>query len=104
MKQEELWDHISQKYSSFLVNLFSRWQEEQEYEDIGDYLKAIQRHIPEATAVNWEFQIKFTAEDGALVLEFEEQGSNLIMSGYPNESRYKEAPEQGADIGQDISL
>lgn len=66
MKKIEVWNLVGEK-SEFLFGLWDRWQEEQEYEDIQDYLTAIQKHFPvacEITANPFAFVCK--CDDGAI--------------------------------------
>lgn len=47
MKKVELWNSVNTCNTLDLFeNLYMRWQEEKQYEDIADYLKAIQNIIP----------------------------------------------------------
>jgi hypothetical protein len=52
---------------SLLLNLWSRWQDEHEYEDIKDYAKPLMEHVraaglPDPVMVKRPFGCKFTLE------------------------------------------
>ena len=66
MTKQEIWAAINEeKTSNFFFSLYERWQDEKEYEDIADYLKAIQNSIPEAYSITKRpFGIKCKASDG----------------------------------------
>lgn len=50
MTMNEVWKKTNEeKVAKFICYLWERWQDEHEYEDINDYLKAIQSYIPEAS-------------------------------------------------------
>ena len=53
------------KLQNFILDLYIRYQYEKEYEDIKDYLKAIQKQLPEATKiVSRPFTVKCELPDG----------------------------------------
>lgn len=56
------------RFKEFLNYLAERWEEEQDFEDLGDYLKAVQRNHPEAVKVLEEpFRVVFEAEGGFII-------------------------------------
>ena len=56
-KGEEMVDQIDKEHGDFLFHLFERWLDEYKYEDINDYLAAIQKRIPRAFRINKGFKI-----------------------------------------------
>ena len=50
MLGNELWNKINEQKRTveFLCYLYERWQDEKAHEDINDYLKALQKTIPQA--------------------------------------------------------
>lgn len=64
---EELEKNFEQneKLQNFILDLYIRYQYEKEYEDIQDYLKAIQKQLPEAKKITSRpFTIKCELPDG----------------------------------------
>jgi len=56
---------VNDKHLDFFVNLYSRWQDEQEYEDFADYEKVIKEKITELpikVATKRPFGIKYDYE------------------------------------------
>lgn len=52
------------KFIQLLTDLFARWQDEWQYEDIDDYLKEIQKVEPRATEMTTEpFGVKVKVDD-----------------------------------------
>ena len=80
MKKVELWEKINDGDAELLFNLWGRWQDEHEYEDINDYLEAIQKHIPQAYAITKRpFGIKCKADDGNLYITAKIKGKYLQL-------------------------
>ena len=56
---------VYDKYVDFFVNLYSRWQDEKEYEDFADYEKVLKEKITELpikSATKRPFGIKYDYE------------------------------------------
>jgi hypothetical protein len=81
MTRKEIWAAInSDKTSNFLFNLYGRWQDEKEYEDIADYLAAIQKSIPQAYAITQKpFGIKCKGSDGNLHAFIKRNGNEIQL-------------------------
>lgn len=61
----QVWDGLSDSDNEMLANLYARWQDEKEYEDINDYLKKIQVFIPEAFKISKRpFAVTCKCSDG----------------------------------------
>lgn len=60
-----------------LLYLVERWDNEKEYEDIQDYLKDVQKRIPEAYKITDDFSIHFKCVDGEFIMEFELLETNI---------------------------
>jgi len=57
--EDDVNDHLD-----FLEYLYVRWQDEKQYEDIADYLKAMQERVPQAFKITKDpFAIYFHGED-----------------------------------------
>ena len=56
MTMQELWNKVNNenggKIADLIFYLYERWQDEKEYEDTNDYLKAIQKEIPQAYKIH----------------------------------------------------
>ena len=69
MKIIELSKKLNDETCNLLFSLYERWQEEYLYEDLCDYLAAIQQVIPEATELtSTPFQVTCSCSDGKLLL------------------------------------
>lgn len=68
---EEIWERVQDTQIPFLMNLYERWQDEQEYEDFSEYRAAAFESCPGLTAL-WAqpFRAEYAAVDGKLVLRF----------------------------------
>ena len=68
---EQIWKRVQDTHLPFLMNLYERWQDEQEYEDFNDYRAAAFESCPGLTAL-WAqpFRAEYAAADGKLVLRF----------------------------------
>ena len=65
----ELSKTLNEKTCNLLSDLYERWQEEYLYEDLSDYLAAIQKVIPEASKLtSTPFQVTCSCSDGKLLL------------------------------------
>lgn len=75
MKIKELWQKVNEENADLLFNLYERWQEEKEYEDINDYLVAIQKTIPEAYKISKRpFGVTCKCDDGDLHIFIKSDG------------------------------
>ena len=69
MTVKELCEKLNSKTFNLLFSLYERWQEEYLYEDLSDYLVAIQKVIPEASEIkSTPFQVTCSCSDGQLLL------------------------------------
>lgn len=65
-----------------LVDLYDRWQDECEYEDLDDYLEVIQKYIPGAFEMTEEpFGFKIKCDDGILAVWIYDDGEQLKLRG-----------------------
>jgi len=82
MTKQKIWAAINtDKTSNFIFNLYERWQDEKEYEDIADYLTAIQKSIPQAYAITKRpFGIKCKGSDGNLHAFIKRSGNTIQLS------------------------
>ena len=84
MTMQELWQKVNNenggKIADLIFYLYERWQDESEYEDINDYLKAIQKHIPEAYKIH-KRPFGFTAkcDNGNIQITVKEDGDYLQL-------------------------
>ena len=81
MTTKELWEKVREENAEFLCYLCERWEDEKEYEDIQDYLKAIQKAIPEAAEITENpFGIICKCDDGNIHIQIElnEYHINLV--------------------------
>lgn len=64
-----------------LVYLYERWQDEKEYEDIGEYLQVIKQYIPEATKMyKRPFGVACEVADGVFLhVSIQRSGNRLAM-------------------------
>ncbi|MEG1725857.1 MAG: hypothetical protein RR313_10735 [Anaerovoracaceae bacterium] len=76
MKKMELWNlHNTSKTSNLFYLLRERWQDEKEHEDIGEYLKAIQKSIPEAAEIcEKPFSVMCNCDDGIIQIGIKRKG------------------------------
>jgi len=81
MTRQEIWAAINEdKTSSFFFSLYERWQDEKEYEDIADYLTAIQKSIPQAYAITKRpFGIKCKGSDGNIHAFIKRTGNEIQL-------------------------
>ena len=69
MTISELSKKLNDETCNLLFSLYDRWQEEKLYEDLSDYLVAIQKVIPEASEIkSTPFQVTCSCSDGKLLL------------------------------------
>lgn len=69
MTIKELCEKLNSKTFNLLFSLYERWQEEKLYEDLSDYLVAIQKVIPEASKLtSTPFRVTCSCSDGQLLL------------------------------------
>ena len=81
MTRMDLWNRANEKANLFF-NLWERWQDEHEYEDINDYLKHIQQTFPEAYSITKRpFGIKCKADDGAIQITVKRSGNSIKLCG-----------------------
>lgn len=78
MKKQDFWKIFDDKYSSLLMQLYERWQDEKDYEDIKDYLKLLQSRIiiegVEVYAITKKpFGIKCKCEDGNMQIRIKNE-------------------------------
>ena len=74
MKKLELYNKIieDKETAAYFAYLCERWEAEQGYEDIEDYLKAIKKHIPQAEKIYIDpFGIDCKCSDGYINIFFE---------------------------------
>lgn len=80
MNKVELWTMTNDKYADFLCYLWARWQDEKEYEDINDYLKAIQIRIPGAFKMTKRpFGFVSRCDDGDIHIGIKRNGRYLDL-------------------------
>ena len=81
MTRKEIWAAINNdKTSNFLFNLYGRWQDEKEYEDIADYLATIQKLIPQAYSITKRpFGIKCKGSDGNIHVFIKQKGNAIQL-------------------------
>lgn len=78
MTKAELWAKANKEDVDFLCYLWGRWQDEKKYEDIQDYLKAIQTKIPEAYKITKRpFGIYCKCTDGDMYVSIKRKGNYL---------------------------
>jgi len=82
MLMNELWKNVNDNYADLFFNLWSRWQDEKEYEDIQDYLAVIQKYIPEAYKITKRpFGVHCKCDDGNIHIQVKRNGNYLKMFG-----------------------
>lgn len=82
MLMKEFWKNVNDNHADMLFNLWCRWQDEKEYEDIQDYLIVIQNHIPEAFKITKRpFGIHCKCDDGIIHVQLKCQGNHVKMCG-----------------------
>lgn len=82
MTRNELWEKVNKENSTLLCNLWERWQDEKEYEDINDYLTVIQKHIPEAKIISKRpFGVNCICDDGNIKISVKLKGNYLTING-----------------------
>ncbi len=82
MLMNELWKNVNDNYADLFFNLWSRWQDEKEYEDIRDYLAVIQKYIPEAYKITKRpFGVYCKCDDGNIHIQVKRSGNYLKMFG-----------------------
>lgn len=68
MTRQDFWKVFNEKYADLFGQLFDRWQDEKEYENINDYLICLQENIKEDVEIyaitKRPFAIKIKCEDG----------------------------------------
>ena len=79
---DELWKNVNNNHADLLFNLWGRWQDEKEYEDIQDYLTVIQKYIPEAYKITKRpFGIRCKCDDGDIHIQVKRKGDYVKMFG-----------------------
>lgn len=84
MKTAEQWKAITTegRTQDLLAYLYDRWQDEKKYEDIADYLQAIQRDVPNAYDITGEpFGFKVKCDDGILKVLLSDDGDHIEFHG-----------------------
>lgn len=86
MTKQELWKKVNEenygRIAGLIFDLYERWQEEQEYEDINDYLKVIQKSIPQAVEIHKNpFGITAKCDDGNIRIEVKDERECLRLVG-----------------------
>ncbi|MEF9983752.1 MAG: hypothetical protein RR806_07495 [Oscillospiraceae bacterium] len=79
MTRIELWSlHNTTKTANLFCNLYERWQDEKDYEDIAEYLKVIQKSIPEAIKITKRpFSVMCKCDDGILQIGIKRKGEYM---------------------------
>ena len=79
---DKLWEKINKENADLLCDLWERWQDEKEYEDIQDYLEVIQKHIPEAYKITKRpFGVHCKCDDGEIHVQVKREGNYLKLVG-----------------------
>ena len=79
---DKLWEKINKENADLLCDLWERWQDEKEYEDIQDYLEVIQKHIPEAYKITKRpFGVHCKCDDGEIHVQVKRDGNYLKLVG-----------------------
>ena len=87
MLMNELWKNVNENHTEFLCYLWERWQDEKEYEDIQDYLTAIQARIPEAYKMTKRpFGVHCKCDDGSIHIQIKRSGNYLKVFGKMNKA------------------
>ena len=84
MRMQEFWEKFNkdEKLVDFIFYLRDRWVEEGEYESIDEYLKAIQKSIPEAYKVYKKpFGFKVKCTDGDVKVSVKVRGTKYALNG-----------------------
>lgn len=86
MKAQDQWKNINHEDEGnkalLLIDLYERWEDEYEYEDLDDYLAVIKHHIPDAYEITEEpFGIKIKCDDGILAIRVIDDGEHLKLQG-----------------------
>ena len=81
MTIKEIWNKADEN-GRFICYLAERWHDEHEYEDIGEYLKTIQRYIPEAYKMTKRpFGFKAKGDDGEIHVYAKMNGKYINLVG-----------------------
>jgi len=82
MKRNQMWEKVNNENAELLISLWERWQDEKEYEDIGDYLKHIQQSIDNVISITKRpFGIKIKCDDGLMKVDVMKKGNYLNLRG-----------------------
>lgn len=83
MTMKEAWEKINEEQvAHFICYLWSRWLDEREYEDIRDYLTAVQKFLPSAFKITKRpFGFSVKCSDGVLKLTVKGKGNQLVFNG-----------------------
>ena len=81
MTKKQIWDKANDdQFFNLFFNLYCRWQDEKEYEDIRDYLAVIKKKIPEARAMRKSpFGFIAEATDGKIRIFFKRKGHSIVL-------------------------
>lgn len=73
----------NERLQEFILNLYIRYLDEQEYETIDEYLEPIKQHLPTAIKIVEPFEIICQADDGILkiVADVDDNGFAKILYG-----------------------
>ena len=83
MKMDDVWNKINNADDvGYFGYLRDRWADEHEYEDIKDYLKAVQNRVPSAYKMTKRpFGFLCDCEDGILKISVKVNGRYVSLSG-----------------------
>lgn len=84
MKRNDLWKNINNDSKVFdtFINLYVRWLDEKDYEDINDYLQVIKKHIPSAYKISKKpFGVTCKCEDGDMKIFIKRKGNSVSIMG-----------------------
>lgn len=81
MTKKETSNLINEKHMDLISMLYSRWQDEKEYEDINDYVERFKKAIPGTiSGTKRPFGFNIQCSDGVLKLAVKVKGGYLITS------------------------
>ena len=83
MLKMELWNEVnSGTAADTILNLSQRWLDEQDYEDINEYLQVIQKQIPQAYKMSKRpFGVTCKCEDGNLLIYVKLTNTSIQLNG-----------------------
>ncbi len=80
MNIQKIWEKANAEHD-FLFGLFERWLDEWEFEDLAEYLVAIQAKIPEAVSIHRPFGILCKGDDGQIMIDVLTNGDKIELRG-----------------------